>query len=292
MRVVVLGANGQLGRALTRRLPRLGHDILPLGRAEADVADPTVVEAVAALAPDAVVNAAAMTNVDGAERDPATAYRVNGAGAENAARAAARVGAVLVQVSTDYVFDGQGGAPYAEDALTNPISVYGASKLDGERRALAAWDRVQVARTAWLYGLGGRNFVTRIVQLADERGALSVVTTESGNPTFCDDLADAIGRLITLPHYGIFHLVNEGYASRYEFARAILALAGRDVSITPVESFARAAKPPAFAPLVNARAAALGVTLRPWQDALAAYIAAEPALARPGDAIASKSVAE
>ncbi|MFN8473470.1 MAG: dTDP-4-dehydrorhamnose reductase [Anaerolineae bacterium] len=280
MRVVVLGANGQLGRALTRRLPLLGHAVVPLGRAEADVADPSVVESLAALTPDAIVNAAAMTNVDGAERDPETAFRINGQGAENAARAAARARAVLVQVSTDYVFDGLGDAPYAEDAPTNPISVYGASKLDGERRALAAWNRVQIARTAWLYGLGGRNFVTRILQLADERGALSVVTTETGNPTFCDDLADAIGRLIGLPDYGVFHLVNEGYASRYDFARAILALAGRHSPITPADSFARAARPPAFAPLANRRAAALGVTLRPWQDALAAYIAAEPALAR------------
>ena len=279
MRVVVLGARGQLGRALTRRLPRLGHDVLPLSRAEADVTDPSLPDRVAALAPEAVVNAAAMTNVDGAERDPDTAFRINGGGAENAARAAAQAGAVLVQVSTDYVFDGLAGAPYTEDAPTNPVSVYGASKLEGERRALAAWDRVQIARTAWLYGLGGRNFVTRIVQLADERPALSVVTTETGNPTFCDDLADAIGALMTLRHYGVFHLVNEGYASRYEFARAILALAGRQTPVTPAESFPRAAKPPAFAPLANTRAAALGVTLRPWQEALAAYVAAEPSLA-------------
>ncbi len=281
MRVVVLGAHGQLGRALTRRLPRLGHEVLPLSRSEADVADAAMVGRVAALAPEAIINAAAMTNVDGAERDSDTAFRVNGQGAENAAQAAARAGAVLVQVSTDYVFDGQTDAPYTEDAPTNPISVYGASKLEGERRALATWDRVQVARTAWLYGLGGRNFVTRIVQLADERPALSVVTTETGNPTFCDDLADAIGALVSLPHYGVFQLVNEGYASRYEFARAILALAGRTTPVTPAESFARAAKPPAFAPLANTRAAALGVTLRPWPDALAAYVAAEPALSRP-----------
>ncbi len=278
MRIVILGANGQLGRALTRRLPLLGHETVPLSRAEADVADPAMVKHIAALAPDAIVNAAAMTNVDGAERDPDTAFRINGLGAENAARAAALARAVLVQVSTDYVFDGQAGAPYIEDAPTNPISVYGASKLDGERRAMAAWEKVKVVRTAWLYGLGGRNFVTRMVQLADERGALSVVTTETGNPTFCDDLADAIGALVGLPSYGIFHLVNEGYASRYEFARAILALAGRETAVTPVESFARAAKPPAFAPLANTRAAALGITLRPWQDALAAYVAAEPAL--------------
>ncbi len=278
MRVAVLGANGQLGRALARRLPVQGYTVVPLARPEWDVADAGLAARLVELRSEAIVNAAAATNVDGCERDPDAAYAVNALGAEHVARAAAELGVPLVHVSTDYVFDGlDGHAPYAEDAATHPLSVYGASKLDGERRALAAYPLVKIARTAWLYGLGGRNFVTRIVQLADERGALSVVTTETGNPTFCDDLADAIGQLLPHAASGVFHLVNEGYASRWEFARAILAQAERGhVPVAPADSFPRAARPPAFAPLANTRAAALGIRLRPWQAALAAYFAAQP----------------
>ena len=273
MRIAILGAGGQLGHALARRLPCWGHEPLALAEGKWDVADPRIIAHLVDLAPDGIINAAAMTNVDGCERDPATAFRVNGLGAEHGARAAAELGVPLVHVSTDYVFDGVTSIPYPEDAATNPLSVYGASKLDGERRALAAYPSTQVVRTAWLYGLGGRHFVGRIMELADERGALRVVTNEVGNPTFADDLADAIGQLIPHPVGGIFHLMNEGYVSRYEFARAILAASGRaHIPVTPAENFPRVARPPAFAPLANTRAAALGIRLRPWQAALAAYL--------------------
>ena len=276
MTVAILGAAGQLGRALARRLPLQGYAVIPLTRPEWDVADADIVSRLVELRPSALVNAAAMTHVDGCEREPERAYGVNGLGAEHVARAAAELGIPLVHVSTDYVFDGLNNtAPYAEDAPTNPLSVYGASKLDGERRALAVYPQAKIARTAWLYGLGGRNFVTRMVQLADERGALSVVTTEVGNPTFCDDLADAVGRLLPLQASGVFHLANEGHASRWEFARAILAQAGRGhIPVQPIDHYPRPARPPAFAPLANTRAAALGIRLRPWLDALAACFAA------------------
>lgn len=274
MRIAILGAGGQLGRALSRRLPLQGHAPLPLAGQHWDVTAPALVAQLVELAPEGIINAAALTNVDGCEKDVAAAYRVNALGAEHAARAAAELGIPLVQVSTDYVFDGQTDRPYAEDAATHPLSVYGASKLEGERRALAMHARTQVARTAWLYGLGGRNFVTRMIELADERGALSVVTHEVGSPTFADDLADAIGQLIVTPSVGVFHLVNEGHTSRYAFARAILALAGRGhIPLTPIDSYPRVARPPAFAPLANMRAAALGIRLRPWQTALASYVA-------------------
>lgn len=274
MRIAILGAGGQLGRALGRRLPHWGHAPLMLMGERWDITDPLVVAQLVDLAPGGIINAAAMTNVDGCERDPERAFRVNGLGAEHVARAAAELGVPLVHASTDYVFDGATDAPYREEAATNPLSVYGASKLDGERRALAAYPQAQVARTAWLYGLGGRHFVGRILELADERGALSVVTNEVGNPTFADDLADAMGQLITRSVGGVFHLVNEGYASRYELARAVLAASGRaNIPVTPADSFPRAAKPPAFAPLANTRAAALGIRLRPWQAALGAYLA-------------------
>lgn len=272
MRLAILGANGQLGRALTRRLPLLGHVPLPLARPHWDVADPATVTRLVDLRPDGLVNAAAMTHVDGCERDAATAYQVNAQGAEHVAQAAAALGVPLVQISTDYVFDGlDNHAPYREDAPPHPLSVYGASKLEGELRVLRAYPRAQVARTAWLYGLGGQNFVTRIIQLADERGALSMVTNEVGNPTFCDDLADAVAHLISTTEVGVFHLVNEGYASRYEFAAAILTRAGRDIPLTPIDHYPRLARPPAFAPLANTRAAALGIVLRPWPAALDAY---------------------
>ena len=153
MTVAILGAAGQLGRALARRLPLQGYAVIPLTRPAWNVADAGIVSRLVGLRPSALVNAAAMTNVDGCEREPERAYGVNGWGAEHVARAAAELGIPLVHVSTDYVFDDLNNtAPYAEDAPTNPLSVYGASKLDGERRVLAVYPQAKIARTAWLYG--------------------------------------------------------------------------------------------------------------------------------------------
>ncbi|RIL11429.1 dTDP-4-dehydrorhamnose reductase [bacterium] len=277
MRILIVGAGGQLGRALRRRalgradLAR-GHGVVACGRGEMDVTDLGVRDAIAAAEPDVVINAAAMTDVDGCERDPDEAFRVNALGARNVALGAALAGADLVHISTDFVFDGGKGDAYWEFDRTAPISVYGASKLAGEEWVGRVHDRVYIARTAWLYGIGGRNFVTRILDLAAERPSLEVVDNEVGNPTFCDDLADAVLALVHTRAYGICHLVNEGACSRHAFARAILDLAGRpDYPIHPVDHYPRLARAPSYAPLRNFAAAQAGVRLPPWQDGLARY---------------------
>jgi len=270
LRIFIAGADGQLGRALRRRA--VGHTLICHGRDGLDVADIAARDAIAAAEPDVVVNAAALTDVDGCERDPEAAYRVNALGARNVALGAARAGADLVQISTDYVFDGTKGEAYWEFDRPGPISVYGASKLAGEELAQRVHDRVYIARTAWLYGLGGRNFVTRILNLAADRPSLEVVDTEVGNPTFCDDLADAIVALARTGAYGVHHLVSEGHCSRHAFARAILDLAGRPgYPIAPVPSFPRPARRPGYAPLVNFAAAQVGVRLPPWREGLARF---------------------
>lgn len=267
MRILILGAQGQLGRALARRAG--GHSIIGHGHASLDIADLRARDAIAAAEPDLVINAAAMTDVDGCERDPDRAFRVNALGARNAALGAALAGADLVQVSTDYVFDGRKASPYWEFDPTGPLSVYGASKLAGEDCARAALRQVYIVRTAWLYGLGGDNFVTRILALADRQPRLQVVDTEIGNPTFCDDLADALLALVATRAFGTYHLVNEGACSRHAFARAILDRAGRpDYPIEAVDRFPRPAERPAYGALRNFAGAAIGITLPPWQEGL------------------------
>lgn len=272
MRIVITGAEGQLGRALCRRA--LGHDVVALPRGAADVADAAVADLIARLAPDVVVNAAAFTNVDGCEVDADRAFRVNALGARNVALGAARAGAAVVQISTEYIFDGRKDTAYWEFDAPAPVSVYGASKLAGEQLAWQVCDRVYVARSSWLYGLGGTNFVAKVLALAAERPELAVVDNEVGSPTFCDDLADALLALVATGIYGNYHLVNEGACSRYELARAVLAHAGRvDYPLTATDSFPRRARPPAHAPLRNFAAAGLGIRLPPWPDALGRFFA-------------------
>jgi dTDP-4-dehydrorhamnose reductase len=270
MRILITGAGGQLGRALSRRAA--SHDVLALPHAESDVTDLAIVAAIVAARPDLVVNAAAMTDVDGCEEDPDAAFRVNALGARNVALGAERAGADLVQVSTDYVFDGAAGRAYWEFDAPSPISVYGASKLAGEALVRDVCRRCYVVRTSWLFGLGGHNFVTKILVLAETRPSLEVVDTEVGSPTFCDDLAEAIVALAATRAYGTYHLSNEGACSRFAFARAILDQAGRaEYPLAPIARYPRRARPPVFAPLRNFAAAELGVSLPPWPEALARY---------------------
>jgi dTDP-4-dehydrorhamnose reductase len=273
MQVFITGHRGQLGRELCSRRPEAVGVDLP----EVDVTDPASIDgAIDAAKPDVVIHCAAMTNVDGAARDPALAERANGLGTENVARAAARVGADLVYVSTNEVFDGTKGAPYLETDAPNPINAYGKSKLLGEQNAARETSRLYIARTSWVAAAGGRNFIHRIQQLADERGRLQVVTDEVANPTFVEDLADAILRLIATGKYGTYHFTNTGYCSRYDYARKILELSGRGhIPVDPIElaQFPRPSTPPKFSPLANTAGAALGITLRPWEDALRKFLA-------------------
>ena len=275
MRIAITGANGQLGSALQRRLGH-EHEIAALGHADLELGHPDCVGALVATRADLVIHPAAYTNVDGCARDPELAYRVNGLGTQYVALACRELGAPLVYVSTNEVFDGAAGTPYFEYDRAAPINAYGRSKLAGEQAVRELLDRFYIARVAWLYG-GERNFVRTVLRLAGERATLAMVADEIGSPTYAPDVAEAIARLIQMPYYGTYHLVNEGACSRHEFAAEILRIAGRTgVTLAPIQlaDYKRDSVVPPYTPLRNIAAAALGIRLRPWQAALAEYIEA------------------
>lgn len=274
MRVFITGIRGQLGRVLAETLT--GHQVSGVDLPECDIIERSQITiAISEAAPDVVIHCAAMTDVDGCARDPQAAYRANGLGTQNVALACQTNGAAMLYVSTNEVFDGSAERPYLEFDAPNPINPYGRSKLAGEWYTRHLLTRFYIARTAWLYAPGGRNFPHRIIQLADERGRLQVVTDEVGSPTYVADLAQAIVQLIRSEQYGIYHLVNAGSCSRFDFAREILRLTGRSavpVEPTTLAAFQRDSTPPPYAPLANVAGAAIGVQLRPWQAALAEFL--------------------
>ena len=272
MRILITGIRGQLGQVLQARLPDAVGCDLP----EIDITQPEAVEAtVETCRPELIIHCAALTDVDGAARDPALAYRVNGMGTQNVAIAAARAGAALAYISTNEVFDGLKAEPYWEYDSPHAINAYGQSKLAGEWFVTHLTSRFYIVRIAWLAAPGGHNFIHRIQQLADERGQLKAVTDEVANPTFVGDLAEALARLIDTGRYGIYHLTNAGYCSRYDYARKILALTGRGhIPVEPITraEYPRPSTPPPFTPLANTAAAALGIELPPWEEALARFL--------------------
>lgn len=276
MHVLVIGALGQLGRPLVKVFAdKVGHRVTAWDVGEIDITQPGTVDVIARLAPDLVINSAAWTNVDAAEARPDAAYAVNALGPKYLAAGCARCGAAMVQISTNEVFPGAPGTFYREyDQTTMAGSTYARSKLAGERAAAQMTDRLYLVRIAWLFGPGGVNFPTKIVAAADKHGALRVVTDETGNPCYAPDVAVAISRLVETGHFGNYHLVNSGYCNRYELAQAVLAASGRSaVAVTPIDSgeWTRPTQPPPHAVLINQAGAALGIVLRPWQEAVAEY---------------------
>ena len=275
MRVVITGHKGQLGTALQQVLD--AREIFGLDLPEHDITDPrAIVDTIIHLKPDIVIHTAAMTNVDGCERDPDLAFRVNSLGSQNIALACAHVGATMVHVSTNDLFDGKLGRAYYEWDSPTPQSVYAHSKAAAEFYVRTLLHRFYIVRTAWLYARGGENCVTKIIAAADRLGAVKVVTDEVSSPTYAPDLARAISQLILTEHFGIFHFTNSGICSRYDWACKILELTGRGrVPIEPITTadWQRAAPPPLYAPIRNFTGAALGITLRPWQAALEEYLA-------------------
>jgi dTDP-4-dehydrorhamnose reductase len=276
MRIFIVGCKGQLGRALNAALA--GHTLAGCDLPELDMTDREAIgAAIAEFAPDVVIQAAAWTDVDGCAHDPDQAYRVNAMGTQNVTLACAASDVAMVYVSTNEVFDGTATEPYREWDAPNPLNPYARSKAAGEWFVRHLLTRFYIVRTAWLYAPGGRNFSNpnRIIQIADERGTLRVVTDEVSNPTYALDLAEAIASLIQTGAYGVYHLINAGYASRYDYVREVLRIGGREhIPVEPItlDDFQRASIPPRFAPMVNTAAAALGITLRPWQAAVEAFL--------------------
>jgi dTDP-4-dehydrorhamnose reductase len=275
LRVFVTGAGGQLGRDVARALA--GHDVVLAARDALDVTDAAAVhDALGDARPDAVIHAAAWTDVDACERDRDRARRINVEGTRNVARAAGD--AFVVVVSTDYVFDGTLGRAYVEIDGPNPLQVYGHTKLGAERAAKEESDNVAIARTAWLYGAPrdgapARNFVRGILDAAAKGTPFDVVDDQVGSPTWTADLARALARLVEARTPGTFHVANAGAVSRYDFARAIVAGAGGDASLVRAISTAKApprsAVRPAYAPLEGRAWAKAGFpALAPWEDAL------------------------
>jgi dTDP-4-dehydrorhamnose reductase len=276
VRIVITGASGQLGRALAATLADK-HDLTLLGHGHIELSDPQVADQIAATGADMVIHPAAYTNVDGCAREPERAYRINALGTKYVALACRRLGAPLVYISTNEVFAGDADRPYLEYDPAAPINAYGRSKWAGEQAVRELLRDFYIVRVAWLYG-GERNFVRTVLRLAagPPEGGLRMVDDEVGSPTYCADVAEGLARLIATGCYGTYHLVNAGACSRYAFCREILRQAGRaDLPVTPIRlaDYRRDSTPPPYTPLANLAGADLGVILRPWQEALAAYLA-------------------
>jgi dTDP-4-dehydrorhamnose reductase len=279
MRILVTGAGGQLGRELQRVLAR--EEVHARDHRSLDITDRAAVgAAIKEIRPDWIINAAAFNDVDGAETAEQEAFAVNALGPGNLAAGAAEANARIVHISTDYVFDGRKGSAYSEDDAPRPLSVYGRSKYAGERRVLESKAWACVLRTAWLYGIHGKNFVKAILDAASIGRPLRVVADQVGSPTSCADLADAINRLIRTPARGLYHVANAGACSRFEFAKAIVRGA---VNVQPINSAeaGRLAPRPQNSSLTSVRWSSLGLpSLRTWQAALEDFLDNYSKLAR------------
>jgi dTDP-4-dehydrorhamnose reductase len=280
MRILVTGAGGMLARDFVSAARYVNHDVIALARADLDVTDSRAVRrTIRRLAPDAVVNCAAWTDVDGAEADPEGAAALNARAAGDVAVAADAVGASIVQPSTDYVFDGEKPEPYVESDLPNPLSVYGATKLAGEHAVAEANSRHYVVRTSWLFGAGGPNFVGTMLRLGRELHEVVVVRDQVGCPTYTGHLADALLRLVEDDDFGLHHIAGGGECSWFDFAVEIFRQAGvecRTLSCTTAD-FPRPARRPAHSVLGTEREYAL--YLPDWRQGLRNYLG-ERAVAR------------
>lgn len=270
--ILVIGAKGMLGQDL---MALFGPGARGVDLEDIDITSLESVQKVLfTIRPRVVINAAAYTDVDGCETNQELAMQVNGEGVAHLAMATSEIGAKLVQVSTDYVFDGGKGSPYLEDEPTAPLSVYGESKLAGEMNARFNPDHV-IVRTQWLYGINGKNFVETMLRLATEKKELAVVDDQIGSPTWTVDLALAIKALVEKDCRGIYHAANAGFCSWNEFARAIFAESGLDVTVNPMSTkdLGRPAPRPLYSTLDCGRLTRdTGFQPQPWREALKHYL--------------------
>jgi len=277
VRLLILGSRGQLGRELAARGGAAGHAITAVDIDECDITDPAAVDRwLTASGAEAVINCAAWTRVHAAETETEAAYRGNAIGPRVVAARCETAGVLLTHLSTDFVFDGTATEPIDEEAIPNPLSVYGASKLAGEEEVRQGCRRHQVVRTAWLYGQDGPNFVLTILRLVREQRPLRVVADQRGTPTWTGHLAPAILRLVELGVPGTYHLTNSGETSWHGFAEAVLAECGVDRPIDAITTadYPTPARRPAYSVLENRAWRRLGEPPLPdWREGLRGYIA-------------------
>jgi len=280
MKILIIGADGQLGTDLTKVIPK--NEQIPLTINDIDVLNrEQTLQAIKKYSSDIVINATAYSNVDKAEDDAKGAFALNSDAVKNIADACGKIDAAMVHISSDYVFDGGKSSPYVESDSPNPLSEYGKSKLAGEKAVKNTLKKYFIIRTTGLYGEAGcwgkgrTNFVETMIKLAESKPELRVVADEIMSPTYTLDLAKKIYELVQAKHYGLYHIVNHGGCSWHDFAAKIFELLGRKVTIheTTAAEFKTKAKRPKYSVLKNAKLAELGMDdMRPWQEALKAYL--------------------
>ncbi|UKJ81805.1 dTDP-4-dehydrorhamnose reductase [Priestia megaterium] len=275
-KVLITGANGQLGKELVELFTEKGFEVYGFGRDKMDITNQAQVqEIISTLKPNIVLHSAAHTQVDLAESEPDQAFLINAYGTRNVAVAAEAVGAKLVYVSTDYVFDGTNDEPYNEFSPTSPLGVYGKSKLAGEQFVRDLHSKFFIVRTSWVYGKHGANFVKTMLKLGKERKELSVVADQIGCPTYTLDLAHAILELVDTQKYGVYHISNSGSCSWYEFAKEIFNISGITVQVNPCTTadFPRPAARPSYSVFAHTAIYLNNFTkMRSWEDALVDFL--------------------
>ena len=276
MRILITGALGMLGQAVVREANRQDLTAIPADLNEFDICDPAATRAfLTEAAPEAVVHCAAYTAVDKAEEEPDRAMSVNEAGTRNVAEACSKLGASFLYVSTDYVFDGCSDKPYLPEAERNPLGVYGKSKAAGEIATIETGGEWIIARSSWLFGGGGKNFVDTMISAAGSRSELRVVDDQVGRPTFTGDLAKILLTLTRLRSRGIFHAANEGTATWFELAAEALRLRGISSRVIPILSkdWPTPAPRPAYSVLdLEKTSSQLDFPIRSWREALEQYL--------------------
>ena len=276
MNILVTGASGQLGHDLVIELTKRGHSVTGVSSKEVNLTDSAAVRSyLTAMQPDAVMHCAAYTAVDKAEDDAKTCLAVNHLGTQSVAQSCAEVGCKLLYISTDYVFPGDGERFWEPEDATDPLNLYGKSKLLGEEAVRAATNQHFIVRISWAFGLNGKNFVKTMLRLGAERDTLTVVNDQFGSPTYTKDLSVLLADMIVTDKYGTYHATNEGICSWFEFASAIIVEAGLPAKVLPVSSdqYPSRAKRPANSRMSKEKLTENGFRRLPtWQDALRRYL--------------------
>lgn len=275
MKVLITGANGMVASAAVRHCLSIGDTVFPMTRQRLDIADRAAVLAILEeIRPDAVLNCAAYTNVDGAESEPEKSYAANSTGVENLAAGCREVGSVFVTISTDYVFDGANAGFYTEEDEPNPQGVYAKSKLEGEQRAAAVNERSIIVRSGWIYGHGGTNFLSVMGKLLAEGKTVKAISDSYGTPTYATDLAERLRELVEADISGIIHVTNAGEGTSYfGFAEKVCEIGGFDKGLLEPVSFSEL-KRPAPRPVSSKLGSVRGFDSLPnWVDALKTYLA-------------------